>query len=86
MWSPLGVSASCFSWAFFFSPPTPWFGRGLQRAPQGPCVLGQQLSVLTNETSWWLQWHTWLQQELLLLMCQPVLQLLKRGSGCCCCC
>lgn len=39
-----------------------------RRAPQGPCVLGQQLLVLTNETSWWLQWHTWLQSQLLLLI------------------
>lgn len=74
---PLGSFRVLLLLALFSLHPLPGLTEAC-RAPQGPCVLGQQMLVLTNETSWWLLWHTWLQPELLLLICHPELQPLKR--------
>lgn len=49
--SPLRVSESLLLLAPFSLHPLPGSAEAC-RAPQGPCVLGQQLLVLTNETSW----------------------------------
>lgn len=74
---PLGSFRVLLLLALFFLHPLPGLAEAC-RAPQGPCVLGQQMLVLTNETSWWLQWPTWLQPELLLLICHPEFQPLER--------